>query len=173
MHEEHSFMGGGRNPRGRRGLRIAVALVVLGMVGSAVPASAHTKEVTGTLGTAPLIGHPHTGADWTTFVASQCADVKDGVNEAILDAVPFRNHKATVTITGSLAGAAADRKLFVFVGFANCLDTGGYGLPFALVAQVGWGLPKTFTVAAAAHTIVVMHASSNAAGITYRVNFSH
>ena len=153
-----------------RGWMLAVsALLVLG---STMPVSAHGHPQSGTLVRTATLSTPWQNPDWARFVASQCEDVADGVTEAFVNAVPYRGHDATVRIDGSLEGGAQDRRLVIWVGFANCMDTGGYSLPFAIMGEAYFGRPVSFRIPSTAHEIIVQNAGA-ALGVEYSLTITH
>lgn len=107
-----------QTPRKLMGLVLVVTFAhFLGMVG---PASA-TTTVNGTIATQAWSGSPQLNPDWAVFAAQQCQqNVKDGVMEALFNAVPLRGKTIVVTLTGATVGGPAERALDILIRFDAC-----------------------------------------------------
>lgn len=172
VHEEPKGFGlateNGRTP--------ATVLALLAvMLGSALPGSAHTTAVTGTvLGPAPSTT-PYLNPEWAAFVAQSCGDIPNGATMAVLNVVAWRNHKATIQITGSAAGSATQRKLWVQLATAPCTEPNrvmGSWTAKGFVTSAG----MTFTLPADAYALALVGTAAVdeiALGVAYKVTCTH
>jgi hypothetical protein len=147
-----------------------IAFLVAVIVGVALPARAADVKITGSI----LVGTPSSdyrlAVDWPVFAAQSCSDVKDGVQEAVLNGTSFNGKTITVKATGAQQGGASAQKILVALVFYSCTDVATTLNP-PQAAVIGYAYPGHNVVKTISASLgvkeVVLENWGGATGLTY------